>query len=271
MKRVSIILAMAVMAIIVLSSGAFATNGDNMIGVGPISNSMGGVGIAAPQDAITSVFANPATLGFTPFSPAPSFDFAGSLFIPKVSAKVKLATGDVKADSADAIYAIPAIGINVPMGEDMPKWRFGLAAYGVSGLGVDYRGTKLDNSAGFDFGPGGTAPLVQGEYTQLQIMKFSPAIAYKTSDTLAVGAALQIDYATLDLKDGTSPNYGAGVNLGLLYAPIDVVKLGLTYTTAQPVTHERINDFNQDLKPENLKLEAPQQVGLGAAYTIRPL
>jgi long-chain fatty acid transport protein len=276
MKRVSIILAMAVLAIIVSSSGAFATNGDNMTGVGPIANSMGGVGIAAPQDAITAVFANPATLGSTPFSPAPSFDFAGTMFIPKVSAEITTTTGTgtttVKANSAHAVYAIPAIGLNVPMGLNMPRWRFGLAAYGVSGMGVDYRGTALDNNRGFDFGESygdrRYAPLIQGVYTQLQIMKFSPAISYKASDTLSVGAALQIDYATLDMRSGTSPNYGVGVNLGLAYAPIDAVKLGLTYTSAQPVTHERINDLNQDTKPEDLKLESPQQVGLGAAYII---
>jgi long-chain fatty acid transport protein len=273
MKRSSIILAMALLAIIVWSSSAFATNGDNMIGVGPIANSMGGVGIAAPQDAITSVFANPATLGAVPFFPAPSFDFAGTLFMPKISAEIRTTNGtttsSVKADSADAVYAIPAIGLNVPMGPDMPKWRFGLAAYGVSGLGVDYRGTSLDNASGYDFGGGAVAPLIQGEYTQLQIMKFSPAISYKASDALALGAALQIDYATLDLRHGTSPNYGVGVNLGLAYAPMDAVMLGLTYTTAQPVTHKRINDFNQDGKPEELKLESPQQAGIGAAYTIK--
>ncbi len=273
MKKSSIILAMALLAFIVSSSGALATNGDNMIGVGPIANSMGGVGIAAPQDAITSVFANPASLGFVPFAPAPSFDFAGTIFMPKVSAEVRTisgtATTSVKADSADAVYAIPAIGLNVPMGPDMPRWRFGLAAYGVSGLGVDYRGTALDNASGYNFGGGKVAPLIQGEYTQLQIMKFSPAISYMASDTIAVGAALQIDYATLDLRSGTSPNYGAGLNLGLLYTPIDVVRLGLTYTTAQPVTYKRIEDFNQDGTPDNLKLESPQQAGFGAAYTIK--
>ena len=35
-----------------LSIPAMATNGDNLIGVGPISRAMGGVGIAAPRDAI---------------------------------------------------------------------------------------------------------------------------------------------------------------------------------------------------------------------------
>ena len=41
---------------VLLSTPALATNGDNLIGVGPVSRAMGGVGIAAPQDAISAVF-----------------------------------------------------------------------------------------------------------------------------------------------------------------------------------------------------------------------
>ena len=54
---------------VLMSTPAFATNGDNLIGVGPISRAMGGVGIAAPQDAISAVFANPAAMCFGPFCP----------------------------------------------------------------------------------------------------------------------------------------------------------------------------------------------------------
>ena len=59
-----------------LSPAAFATNGTLLIGVGPISRSMGGVGVAAPQDAIGAVFANPAAMCFGPYCPSSQFDFA---------------------------------------------------------------------------------------------------------------------------------------------------------------------------------------------------
>ena len=64
---------------VLLSTPAFATNGDNLIGVGPISRAMGGVGIAAPQDAISAVFANPAAMCFGPFCPSSQVDFAGTM------------------------------------------------------------------------------------------------------------------------------------------------------------------------------------------------
>ena len=47
-----------------------ATNGDNMIAIGPKSRAMGGLSIAYPQDAITAVFGNPAALCFTKFCPS---------------------------------------------------------------------------------------------------------------------------------------------------------------------------------------------------------
>ena len=61
--KISVVLFLAVW----LAPPAMATNGDNLIGVGPISRAMGGVGIAAPQDAISAVFSNPAAMCFGPF------------------------------------------------------------------------------------------------------------------------------------------------------------------------------------------------------------
>jgi long-chain fatty acid transport protein len=258
------------LAVVMAASTALATNGDNLIGIGPISRAMGGVGIAAPQDAISAVFANPAAMCFAPYCPASEFNFAGTLFAPKIDAKVIGPRGTVKADSEDNIYAIPAIGISTPMGENLPDWRFGLAAYGVSGLGVDYRGTDLDNPQFYDFsggaGSGPFAPLVAGEYTQLQIMKFAPSVAYQPSDKWSVGLALHIDYATLDLRSGSSPNYAFGLQPGVIYKPTDQLSLGLVYVSPQSVNHKNVRDFDQDGTLDDLKLEAPQQFGLGAAY-----
>ncbi len=65
MKR-SILLLSVLFVMALSATSALATNGDNLIGIGPTSRSMGGVGIAAPQDAISAIFSNPATLAFTP-------------------------------------------------------------------------------------------------------------------------------------------------------------------------------------------------------------
>jgi hypothetical protein len=70
--------------VFLLSMGgiANATNGDNLIGIGPIARAMGGVGVAAPQDSISAVFANPAAMCFGPYCPGSQVDFGGTVFLP---------------------------------------------------------------------------------------------------------------------------------------------------------------------------------------------
>lgn len=144
---------------------------------------MGGVGIAAPQDAIGAVFSNPAAMCFGPFCPTSEIDFAGTLFAPDVSAKITgaLGQGPIKADSNDEVYAIPAIGLSVPITDGLspPDWRFGLQGgaifkpFSALSLGLNViTPRKLDfkNVADFDNdGFNGLQPkTVQGKTIQSQ-------------------------------------------------------------------------------------------------------
>jgi long-chain fatty acid transport protein len=259
---------------LMLSIAAFATNGDNLIGVGPISRAMGGVGIAQPMDAISAVFANPAAMCFGEYCPGSEFDFSGTLFMPKIKAKVTNAgtpgltsAVNLETDSEDNIYPIPAIGFSVPISPEPQNWRFGLAAYGVTGLGVDYRNTSIDNSTYYPSPPFPVpAPLVSGDYTQLQIMKFAPSIAFQLSPNFSAGLAVHINYGNLDLKNGGSSGFAFGFQPGIIYKPIDNLSLGLTYTSPQKINHKNVSDFDGDGTDDDLKLESPQQVGLGIAY-----
>ena len=266
MQKCLRILASAIFVMFMVSSSALATNGDNLIAIGAIARSMGGVGIAAPLDAISAVFSNPAAMCFGPYCPSSEINFDGTLFMPKVDAKIKRVNETISADGEDQVYAIPAIGLSVPITDKFPFWRFGLAAYGVTGLGVDYRGTSLDQPRYYNFGPFGQFPLIAGEYTQLSIMKFAPAIAVQPNERLSFGLAAHIDYSTLDLRDGSSPGYGIGAQLGMIYKVNDSLSLGLNYITPQNVDYDNVFDFDGDGISDRLKLESPQQIGLGVAY-----
>lgn len=253
----------------VMSPAAFATNGDNLIAIGPTSRAMGGVGIAYPMDAIGAVFSNPAAMCFGPYCPASQFDFSGTAFMPSVEAKLSGpgVGGTVQAESDDSVYPIPAIGVSVPVTHVPPYWRFGLAAYGVTGLGVDYRDTVLDNSAFAPFG--GAAPAIQGEYTQLQIMKFAPSIAFQPHENWSFGLALHIGYGNLDLKQGSSSGYALGLQGGVIFKPAESLFLGLTYITPQSIDHDKVREFDQPPNGlDTLTLEAPQQLGFGLAYSL---
>ena len=260
--RKPLIVLLAIMLIAAVTPDVFATNGTELIGIGPTSRSMGGVGIAAPQDAISAVFSNPAAMCFGPYCPSSQFDFAGTIFMPEPKAEITASGQTFKTDARDQNYAIPAIGFSVPIGGADARWRFGLSAYGVSGLGVDYRDTKLDQPN--YFGPG--APLAAGTYTNLQLMKFAPTIAFQVLPNLSVGTSFQINYSTLDLGDGSVAAYSYGVKLGAIYKPLDQLSLGLVYTSPQKATYNHVYDFSGNGRRQNLSLEQPQEVGLGVAY-----
>ena len=266
---------MALFLTALLSTQVMATNGTNLIGVGPISRAMGGVGIAAPQDAISAVFPNPAAMCFGPFCPSSEVDFAGTLFMPDVSASVTgaMGQGKIKDDSDDEVYAIPAFGLSVPITDGLspPDWRFGLAAYGVTGLGVDYRDTDLDDPGFFPFTMAGApedGPLITGEYTQLQSMRFAPAIAFQPNAYLSFGLAGIVEYANLDLGSGSDWDYGFGVQGGVIYRPINDLSLGLNIITPRKLEFQKVADFDNSGNLDDLDLEAPMEIGAGAAYAF---
>ena len=263
MKKVFAVLGVLCLVLAISVTAFASTNGTNLIGIGPIARSMGGVGIAAPQDAISAVFANPAAMCFGAYCPGSEFNFAGTLFRPKPEAKVSVGGVSASAKSDDKIYNIPAIGLSVPIPDVPQTLRFGLAAYGVSGLGVDYRDTALDQPNFFGTG----APLVAGSDTQLQTMKFAPAIGYQPTDQLSLGLALHIDYSSLDLGSGSTFNYGYGYQLGVIYKLTDAVSLGASYVSPQKVKYENVLEKSNGFSA-NLELESPQQLGFGVALTL---
>ncbi len=256
---------MTILALVMaLSPAAFATNGTALIGIGPIARSMGGVGVAAPQDAISAVFANPAAMCFGPYCPASEFNFAGTLFAPSPEAKVTQAGSTFQADSEDKIYPIPAIGISTPLTEGAKPFRFGLSAYGVSGLGVDYRSTDLDQPNPLD----PTVPLTAGVFTELQQMVFGAAIAWQPLDNFSIGLAPRILYSNADFENGSNSAFALGIQAGTLWMPIDDLSLGFNFVYTGSSTFENVlrNPFTG--AREDLDLQNPLELAFGAAYSF---
>lgn len=239
MKSVKIIALIAA-----VSLNLYATNGDNMIGVGPTSKAMGGVGIAKAQDSMSAIFSNPATMTQVKGS---EFNFTGTFFIPTVKADVSSTmTGAWKGESKDAGFAMPAIGLTKNINDNLV---FGIGAYGVSGMGVDYRNKDPMNTN-----------------TKVSVMKFVPAVAFK-KDNLSYGIGIDIDYQAADFGSGLSHNYSVGARVGLNYE-YGKWNFGVVYVTPQNVTHERIYDFDNDGTYDDLKLENPAIYGAGFSYTF---
>jgi long-chain fatty acid transport protein len=141
---------------------------------------------------------------------------------------------------------VPAIGITAPLS---PKMRFGVGAYGVSGMGVNYKEED---------------PMFQNTYTKLEVMKFAPNLAYLVTPEFSIGASVSVSYQNLDLGAGGEHGYAYGAQIGTLYH-FGMFNFGAAYTSPQKVSHENVYDFNGDGNYDNLDLEAPQNFALGVS------
>jgi len=246
-------------AILAVAGSAMATNGDNMIGVTPASQAMGGIGVGMPIGSVDSIFRNPAWMnsekGFT-------VSFGGILFMPDVKGRYNgQNSGDTGYVSSRAnFFTVPEIGITNRINDQVVV---GIAAYGVSGMGVDYRNKD---------------PLLSNMHTTLQFMRIIPAVSYQVNPNLSVGVGLDLAYGSLDMgatmpfgnaSGGQSSSYGIGARLGIGYKIGDLT-LGFNYQSPVSLKYKHVFDSDGDGSYEDLKLQQPQEVAAGIGYRVLP-
>jgi long-chain fatty acid transport protein len=251
----------AVFAFVTSTCVRGSTNGDNFLGVGAVSRSLGGNGTAAPQDVLSAVSENPAGLSFLSGDLDSEGDMSITIFVPHISAIV----GSSSANSGAKTYLVPALGVARPLGSKDGLWQYGFAVYGLAGAGVNYNNSALSGTLGAT-----PHPLVAGGYTQFETLEAAPSLAYKVSPHLSLGTALDLDYGRLDLGGPTKTGFGAGAQPGAIYRPSDDVSFGVSYQSPKPITYKGVVDFSGNGTLDNLKLEAPQQLAFGAAFRIPP-
>jgi long-chain fatty acid transport protein len=265
----------AFMALAGLAGSAFATNGDNLIGLGVQSRALGGTGTAAffgSENALT----NPALLGKMQGS---EFAIGGTAFMPDVKATTNVGgfTGSATSDADFSV--IPEVSMATRINDNLT---FGLGMFGTAGMGVDYRGDTMDN-----------ALLFQG-YTNLQLMKFVPSLAYN-SGPFGLGGAVVIQYGALDINyvmpdgtptgktvgDGTSTDLQLGFNLGGYFDITKDLTVGLAYQSEIGMEYDgqlttAANGFGlgscatctQTIVSD--KLAQPAEIKAGVAYAMGP-
>ena len=235
---------------------SFATNGDNLIGVSPASRGMGGIGVGMPVGPTDSIFRNPAWMSYYKGF---NLSFGGILFMPEVKAKFNNAS----ATSQSKVFVVPEVGI---VNQINDKLAFGIGAFGVSGMGVDYRNKD---------------PRLANMHTTFQFMRIIPAIAYKVNDAISISGALHLAYGSLDMGanmcnatcwnagGGQSQTYGIGAQLGVAYNMGDFVYAGLTYQSPVNMTYKRVFDSDGNGQFEDFKLTQPQELAFGVG--VKPM
>ena len=159
-------------------TSAFATNGMNMEGYGPISAGMGGASQSF-DNGTAAMAQNPATLGL--MSDGARLDIAVGVLGPKISASM---TGMPTADSGGTSYVMPALGYARKSG----AITYGVGMFSQGGMGTEYGANS--------FMAGGSGDPVRSE---LGVGKIIVPVAYQASPELTLGATFDFMWAGMDL------------------------------------------------------------------------
>jgi long-chain fatty acid transport protein len=164
---------------LLLAPAAFATNGMNLEGYGPIATGMGGASMAYDNGA-AAVMNNPATLGLMP--EGNRLDVALGFLRPDVTSKM---TGMPDATSSGDLYVMPAAGWIQKSG----SYAYGVGIFAQGGMGTEYSADS--------FVAMGSGDEVRSE---LGVGRFIVPFAYDVNENLVVAASLDYVWASLDLK-----------------------------------------------------------------------
>jgi len=232
------------------AQAALATNGDQMLGVTATQWGMAGATVAAPQDAATIMY-NPAGLAELGIKDV-RFDMGVGVLNPPRQAN------DRDSDSEHYLMPAGAAAFNVN-----DRLFLGMAMGGISGSGVDFSDVAAATGA-------------QAVVTTKQSYKIVPGFAYKVSDQLSIGAALQIGYQSLAMYNGMGASvlalpqtqvYGVGMNAGLIYKVNDAVQVGASWTSKTNMDEFKWNTNNGTYR---MTMDMPQTFALGVAFKPMP-
>jgi long-chain fatty acid transport protein len=257
----------ALVAIAAASGSAFATNGYFSHGYGIKAKSMGGVGIALPQDSLAAA-SNPAGMAMV----GDRMDFGVDLFSP-----IRTATwtgtgggaydrplGDYK--SGKNLFAIPEFGYNKMLGWDMAV---GINVYGNGGMNTDYGKVAISGAT-------------TNTYSNLEQMFIAPTFAWKINKNHSIGVSLNLVFQNFEARGlesfanagqstslndvtnrGKDTSRGIGLKLGWTGQISPAVTLGATY---QAKTKMSKFDKYKGLFAEQGGFDIPETYGFGIAY-----
>jgi long-chain fatty acid transport protein len=276
-------------AFLSLPASAFATDGHFLHGVGAINSAMGGAGVAAPKSLLGTYYLNPA--GLMAFD-GTHVEFGFELFKADrtVASTFAPANLDGSTTSKSEFVPIPAMAFSVKLNNE--KVVVGLGGLSIGGFGVDYPSSTTNPIL---------APQPNGfgqVYSNYGLLKLTPAIAYAVTPKLWLGAAANVDWATLsvspmpvaapDFDVNTMTGYyagasaadgafGFGFQAGLMYRFNDMIAFGASYSSEQffeefkwnsTVANPNLPTFGTP-KEITFKLNVPAMAAVG--FGLQPL
>ncbi len=261
---------------------AWAANGHLLHGVGAVNSSMGGAGVALPNDALGALSLNPALL--TQID-GHKMEFSAEYNTAKNAVESEIGPFSGRTEEEGDPSLIPAFGFTVH--QPGTGSAFGVGFLGLAGFGVDYPQTAGNLITA-------PQPLGLGRiYSNYAYMKVPVAFAFQVSPNLSVGASLNAGRATLtanpagfatpDCSSATNcvfPSvnadsaWGFGATDGMLWKATPNLNFGLSYASEQDfedfewhttVANPSLPTFGTD-RTVTFQLNAPAQIVAGLGF-----
>jgi long-chain fatty acid transport protein len=253
----------AALAAVLAPGMALATTGYFAHGYGIKAKSMGGVGIALPQDALAAA-SNPAGIAWV----GNRIDLGADWFTPDrgasiVGAGAPGANGTYDGNDTKS-FLIPEFGYNRAIS---PSLTFGVAVYGNGGMNTDYKTNPFAA-----FGGTGSAGV------DLMQLFVAPTVAWKSGNH-AFGVSLNLAYQRFKAEGiqgfamssaspgnvsnrGYDDSTGFGVRVGWTGQVSPAVTLGATYQTKT-----KMSEFDKysGLFANQGDFDIPENYGVGIA------
>jgi long-chain fatty acid transport protein len=221
----------------------------------PASGGMAGTSVAAPQDFLSAINANPAAL--TQFK-GTHFTIGGAFAEATVNLEQRtpvplLGVEPFAAKSSTPGAVIPAIGVSQEVdGLPLPT-TVGLAVIGAAGGGASYVQVPASNATS----------------SYLLILEFAPSVAFELTDRLSIGATMFIGdgYASGPFvgTSGMTNAYALRGGFGLDYALGEATWLGAYYQSTQAFRFQNEAVLFSERRARDVDMGLPQQVGMGIA------
>lgn len=168
---------------IMASPLAYATNGMNLEGYGPVAEAMGGASMAY-DNGLAAVMNNPATLGMMPEGSS-RVDVALGVLAPAITAKPPAGAPVPSVDSSATAFYMPAMGYAKKSGQ----FTYGAGLFSQGGMGTEYDANS--------FMAAGSKEKVRSE---VGVGRFIVPLAYDVNDKLTIAGSLDFVWAGMDMK-----------------------------------------------------------------------
>lgn len=224
----------------------------------PASGGMGGTSIARPQDLMSAINGNPATL--SQFS-GTNFEFGGawvgSTFNLTQTGNVAPGVTPYSAKSGTPGVATPNIGITQDLSAQGLPVKLGLGLVSTAGGGVDFRDVPASN----------------GTSSDILVLNFNGGASVDLTDRLSAGLGLSVGNAFFDGPfiglGAMVPAYGARGSAGLTYLVTPRTTVGFYYQSIENFTFRdavRLELLNGQFDvSRDIEMDLPDNLGLGIA------